>query len=141
MRRGFTLMELAICLSIAALLLPLLFLHGRNISESHERALFQSEATAALRTVSEELRRDAHGHRLAAQGPVRFEGHGCTIDYVVRDRVLSREATDACGGRRALAREVVELERAPHGLVLRLSRPLRPDLSADFSGLIAEVAP
>jgi len=107
MRRGFTLLELAIVLTLLAVLSPALFLLMRGIADDHARAAARLEDADAVRLVSETLRQDLRTGRLAsAPAGLRLEGPGACfpVDYRVVGAVLWREAPAACGGAQALAR-------------------------------------
>lgn len=81
MGRGFTLLEVAIVLTILAVVTPAIFLPLRSIADDHARAVARLE--------------DVDG-----AGPC------FPIDYRVDGSVLYREAPAACGGTQALARHV-----------------------------------
>lgn len=112
MRRGFTLVELAIVLTILAIVTPAVFLLMRSIADDHARAVARLEDADAVRLVSESLRQDLRTGRLAsAPAGLRVEGPGACfpVDYRVDGSVLVREAPAACGGAQALARRARSL--------------------------------
>lgn len=112
MRRGFTLLELAIVLTLLAVVTPALFLLMRSIADDHARAAARLEDADAVRLVSETLRQDLRTGRLAAApAGLRVEGPGACfpVDYRVDGSVLLREAPAACGGAQALARRARSL--------------------------------
>lgn len=131
--RAFTMIELAIVISIAVLLLPSIYLFWR----SEERALFEAvakiEAADAARSISEELRRDLATMHWAGENGMLLAGGSCTeVRYEVVGAVAFRRAPASCGGDRAIARHVEHLRRTPWGGVemvfarhTRASEPFR----------------
>ncbi len=103
MKRGFTLVELTICLSIAAILVPVIYQLHSTLVERGELARWQLETADAVATVGEELR---------ACGALELD-----------DEVLY---TAGSCPRRALARGVSELTVLPSGVEVRFVRRLRP---------------
>lgn len=107
---GFTLIELAMVLSITALLVPLIFAFHRQLETAQLRAQGRLDSAASIRSVVEELRRDGlSGWR---SGERSFRAGACEITYVVEEGVLFRRTTEPCGGSRAIARRVAALEVA-----------------------------
>ncbi len=125
--RGFTAVELLIVISIAAILLPIVYSIAARYEDEVAVARFQLDVADAVRTVSEELRTDARG-----------DG-ACDPKYVVRGRALVRTST--CGPDRALARWVHALEPTPGGVNLVFARPLRPHHERRVSVFIPVEAP
>ncbi len=127
-QRGFTMIELAIVITIAAIMLPLLYGFAWHVERQLALAQWTLEAADGVRTLSEELRLDARAGKLA-QGPdLSFEREGCSVRYTVDEaRVLVRTAPDACGGTRGLVRDVGSLVVEPGGVEVTFERALRPD--------------
>lgn len=122
-RRGFTMVELAIVVSLLAILVPLIFMLFRIGAADFERANATLDAANHLRDLSEELRLDARNGSLAESG-VTFEGAGACfpVSYRLVGRSVVREAPQACGGVRALVRDVTELTRRNGLLTVRIAR-------------------
>ena len=109
MRRGFTLIEMAVCLSVTSIVVPLVFLVSRAIEGESLRALADVEAAEQMRAVSEELRRDLQSMRVAEGRGLVLEGSGpCgRIEYAIasesvlvrRESSLEAGAPAACGER------------------------------------------
>lgn len=104
-RRGFTMVELATCLSISALLVPLCFLFLRTLSARHERALWQLETAAAVRTLSEQRELD--------RGQT-----ACAAAYELVADTVVRSASAECGGSLVLARGVSRFEQGADGVTV-----------------------
>jgi prepilin-type N-terminal cleavage/methylation domain-containing protein len=132
MRRGFTLLELAICLAVSATLVPLLFTFSRAVENDFAMALADAESSSQMRSFSEELRRDLMSMRVV-DGPglvlqsVR-PGACARVEYVAVEETLMRRADDACGGERAIAARLSALHRDGRSVTLEFARPVRPDL-------------
>jgi hypothetical protein len=128
MRRGFTVVELAIVVSLLALIVPALFVYARSLEEQHARGVFAVEVAEALRTVGEALRADLRGGAWADAQRVATTG-SCAAEWAVTpSQALERRATEACGGRQALATHVAGLARVPAGVELTFELELRPGL-------------
>lgn len=113
-RRGFTLIELAIVLSISAVMVPLVFVFHRQLESAQLRAQGRLEAAAGAAAIAEELRRDTFpGSR---SGPHSFVRAGCEVRYRLENRVLFRRADEACGGSRPVARKVLALDASSPGM-------------------------
>lgn len=130
---AFTLVELAIVLSIAVFLVPGIYLFLRTT----ERVLFETavqlESAESARSISEELRHDLATMHWADRGQMMLNGKApCgEVRYEVRESVAYRRADGACGGgERAIARHVESLRRTPWGGVeivfARHTRTLEP---------------
>jgi prepilin-type N-terminal cleavage/methylation domain-containing protein len=119
MRRGFTLIELAVSLSILALLVPLVFMMGRSFEEHAFQAAAQAEAAAAMRSVSEELRRDLKTMGWPDDTALKLAGAGqCpSVEYKLNaDSTLVREGAEGCGPARTIAANVRSISRETGGL-------------------------
>ena len=123
-RDGFTLVELAICLSLLTILVPLMYSYALGIEDRFSLGMWHLRTADQVRTVSESLQRDQQAGTLQ-DGSVRFTHRGCTIDYRLTEDVLIRE--DSCGGSQALARGVTALNRLPDGVALRFTQALRAE--------------
>ncbi len=126
-RRGFSLVELAVVLTLTAVLLPAVYVFSRTMEDRTARGLWHLEVADGVRAVAEELRRDAHTGEILPGGGLAFTVDGCEIRYQVEHTVLVRQASDACGGDRGLATRVQTLRRVPGGLELVFVRALRAD--------------
>ena len=110
MTRAFTLIELAIVLTIGALLVPMIYVIQRNLEANEWRALAKLDAAGAARAIGEELRRDTRTHTF--DRGMELSGPCGRIAYVVDgDNVLMRRADVDCGGDRAIANHVGGIHR------------------------------
>jgi prepilin-type N-terminal cleavage/methylation domain-containing protein len=127
-RRGFTAIELAIVISISAILVPLVYLFVRSVDEDRAVALWKLASADTVRTVSEQLRDDARDASLAADFTFTGEASCLPVRYVVTAaHTLERVAPAGCEGPRALAAGVSRLSRVEGGVELELELVLRPD--------------
>ena len=125
MRRGFTLIELAVSLTLLSLFVPIAFMAGRSLQEAQFEAVAEVEAAAAMRSVSEELRRDLKTMGWPDDGALRLEGAGeCPeVEYVLTEaRVLERQGQAGCGPVRAIAANVRSVQRERGGVRVVFSR-------------------
>ena len=122
-RRGFTMVELAIVVSILALLVPLIFMVFRIGAADFEKANATLYAANQLRDLSEELRLDERNGTLADSG-LTFAGAGACfpVTYRLVGSSVVREAPQACGGVRALVRDVTEFTRTNGLLTVQIAR-------------------
>jgi len=126
-RRGFTLMELAICLTILAIVVPMLYAFGRNMEDRTALGLASLETADSTRTIAETLRLDARGARWTDATAVQLtRASGCTVAYSVQDGVLTRNATEGCEGPPALASRVESITRVPGGVEVVFRQARRP---------------
>lgn len=123
MRRGFTMVELAIVVTLLTILVPLIFMLFHLGAADFQKANATLDAADQVRDLSEELRLDARNGQLAATGLV-FEGAGaCSpVTYRLVATSVVREAPVACGGTRALVRNVTALERAGSLVTVRIAQ-------------------
>lgn len=122
MRRGFTMVELAIVLTLMAILVPLIFMLFNRGAADFQKANATLEAAEQLRDLSEELRLDARNGTLTATDVV-FEGGACSpVTYRLVDSSVVREASASCGGTRALVRHVREFVRSGRVLTVRIAQ-------------------
>lgn len=128
MRRasGFTAVELAIVISISAILAPLIFLFARDLETLQRIARWHLETAASVQRIDEALRQDARG---GARTELTFGGP-CAARYVLTEAfTLERQAAEACGGTQVLATGVRSMELVTGGVALSFVLPLREDLS------------
>jgi len=123
MRRGFTMVELAIVVTLLTILVPLIYMLFRLGAADFQKANATLDAADQVRDLSEELRLDARNGQLAATG-LTFEGAGaCSpITYRLVGTSVVRDAPAACGGARALVRHVTALERAGALVTVRIAQ-------------------
>jgi prepilin-type N-terminal cleavage/methylation domain-containing protein len=121
--RGFTMIELAIVLTITAVIIPGIYLWWRAAERGLFEAVAQIESADAARTVSEELRRDLLLLSWKDAETLALQGKACAeVRYEIEQSVLHRRAGAKCGGDRALARRVESLTRTPWGVELTFAR-------------------
>ena len=126
--RGFTLVELAIVLTIGAVFIPTAYVVQRQLETAQSRSVARLEAARAARGVSEEIRKDLRtrhfdrGMQLAGA-----DDDPCSIvAYVVDDgEALTRKVDAACGPSRVLARGVAGLARDGNVVTLALAHRMR----------------
>lgn len=111
--RGFTLIELAICMSILALLLPLVWVFGRTLEAEHRDVVSQASSARELRALTEELRLDLRTRSLKSTTGLVLQGAGscALVEYALAGEVLERRAGPDCGGTRAVAAPVQSVRR------------------------------
>lgn len=132
-RSAFTAVELAIVISISAVLVPAIYVLGRNVQSGFLESLATVRAADAARALSEELRHDRATMRWddVATVALALAGDGaCSrIVYRLDGRTLVREgAAGDCGAPRAIAKDVVSVQRTAWGVELVLDASgLRPD--------------
>ncbi len=122
--RGFTLIELAIVLTIIGILAPLVWGFSTRIEDEATLSRWTMESADALQTVSEELRADLRAGAPIAGESVAVKQQGCTAAYTVVEGSLIRSG---CGTARGLARHVESFTPVPGGADLVFARRLRPD--------------
>ncbi len=117
MRRalGFTAVELAVCVSISAILVPSAFHFARSLEMTQRVASWHLETADAVQNIDEWLQHDAVRGALA-----------CHVDYVVTPGLILERR--ACDGAQVLASGVRRFERVPGGVELSFVLPLREDL-------------
>ncbi|MFH1467955.1 MAG: hypothetical protein ABIO70_26450 [Pseudomonadota bacterium] len=128
-RRGFTIMEMAINLSILGLLLPLIYAGALALEETHAIALWHLQTAAELRTVADELHRDVRWGRPLADEPLGWSRDDCAVRYRLEAGAVLRVGEGSCEGRQALATGVTALRREVDGVVIEKGLPLRPGLT------------
>ena len=138
--RGFTMMELAVCLAVSAVLVPLIFAFGRTFENQYHGAIIELESAKAMRSLSEEVRRDLVQARVTDDAGLVLAGKAeCTrIEYVLEGSVIQRRADPACGGgTRAVARGARSLRRDGRTLLVEFGADLKPDLPVSISYRLA----
>jgi len=128
MRRAFTAVELAICLSILAIIVPLVYAGARAVGDTHQLGLWHLQTADEIRTIREELRADARRGLPLPDQPLSWRLGDCTVSYQLDGDVLLRHAPAACGGSRALAVGVEAIEPSDLGVAITFVRILRPTL-------------
>ncbi len=126
-QRGFTMVELAIVVSIAAILLPLVYSFAWHLESQRALVQWNLEVADATRSLNEELRLDRRAGGLVAGPALRFDRPTCPAEYLLVDQTLVRRADAACAGDRGLARNVGSFERVDGGVELIFVRALRPE--------------
>lgn len=123
-RAGFTAVELAICLSISAILVPSVFLFVRSLETTQRVARWHLETADAVQRLDEALQRDAL--RSAAEPGALAWGGDCPVRYAVTE-AFALERRD-CGGAQVLATGVRELRRVPGGVEVSFVLALSEDV-------------
>lgn len=125
--KGFSAIELSVVLSVAAIMIPIVYQFAGHIEDQSRLGHWLVESADGVRAISEELRLDATRGLAAEDSEVAFVVGECHVRYVVNDEaVLVRQATDACGGARGLATAVEQFSWSPGGVEIVFVRPLRP---------------
>ena len=120
-REGFTLTELAICLSLLAILVPTMYAYALGIEDRFSVGMWHLETADQVRTVSESLHIDQQNGALLDD--MQFLQGDCIISYRLEGDVLVRATS--CGEDQALARGVSDLIRKPTGVELHFTRAIR----------------
>ncbi|MDP2269505.1 MAG: prepilin-type N-terminal cleavage/methylation domain-containing protein [Archangium sp.] len=113
--RGFTAVELAVCVSISAILVPSAFLFARTLETTQRVASWHLETANAVQDLDEWFQHDALRSELA-----------CHVEYVVTPALLLERR--ACDGTQVLARGVQRFARVHGGVEISFVLPLREDL-------------
>ena len=113
--RGFTAMEMALVLSISAIVVSSGFTLWRSFDRQHRIAIFEAASAQGMRSLSEELRRDLRtlrweGDRLSLSGPCG------RVEYAAAEGTLLRRGDPACGPLRAVAAGVESIARVQSGV-------------------------
>jgi prepilin-type N-terminal cleavage/methylation domain-containing protein len=126
-RRGFTLVELAIVLAIAALIMPICYALIANVQDQSALAWWQMETADGVRSLAEELRLDARRGVSVDGDEVGFVVDGCDVRYRVTDAAaLVRDAGEGCGAPRGLAAYVESIAWSEGGVDVTFARRIRP---------------
>lgn len=135
--RGFTLIEISVVISISALLIPLIFLLGREVTEQYRRTQFELEVARATRTFSEELALDLRTMKRAeGDGLVLLSSGACKqVRWFVSDADALLRA--ACGETRAVAKSVSGLKPVSDGIWVTFSLPVRAGQTFDVPVFVA----
>ena len=133
-RGGFTLVELAVCLTLLAILVPMVYAYALGIDDRFDVGTWHLQTADQVHTVSEALHADGRVARLMDDA-VQFRHHDCVIDYRVADDALQR--VDSCGGTQTLARGVTGISRQPAGVEVVFTRHLRQGRSQRSAIFIA----
>ena len=136
--RGFTLVELAVVMTISAIIIPCAYVIQRSFETNQGRSLARVEAARTARGVSEELRKDLRTRHF--DGAMRLStGEGAavladpcaTVAYVVSDAgALTRQIDAACGPSRVVARNVAGITRDGNVVTLKLAHRMRDGSTA-----------
>ncbi|MBL8909664.1 MAG: prepilin-type N-terminal cleavage/methylation domain-containing protein [Archangium sp.] len=126
--RGFTIIELAIVLSISAVLVPLCFMFVRALTTRSDLATFDLEVASTLRSVHEQLELDR-------------TRPACAVKWTLEAGALTRTASAECGGTLVLARDVKSLERIAGGASVVLVKRLAPEHEVTREIFVAGVVP
>lgn len=117
MRRGFTLVELAIVMSLSAILVPAAFMFVRHLTARAELATFELEVATTLRAVAEQVELDAARPACA------------TAKWTLDGEALTRTASAECGGAQVFARRVRSFERVAGGAAVVFGLRVSPELT------------
>jgi prepilin-type N-terminal cleavage/methylation domain-containing protein len=127
-RRGFTLVELMIVLSVLTLVTPLVWILATRAADNRDLALDQLSTAQEVRTVADALQQDRRAGQRWAGAPLGWRRGDCTVRYHLEGTTLIREAGPDCGGTQALATGVERLEVTSSGVHLTFARSVRPTL-------------
>ena len=133
-RSGFTLIELAICLSILSILVPLVYGYALNIEDRSVIGHWHLRTADEVRTLAESIRADKQQGVPDAEA-VSFSMGTCTVTYPLEEGVLSR--VDSCGSRQVIATGVSEITRQPSGVRVVFAQALRADRAEQQAVFIA----
>lgn len=128
MKRGFTLLELAVVVSILGVVTPTAFAVWRHIDDEQRLSVARLGAVAAVRGIGDDLRRDARNRTWATRATtaddvgVALDG-GATCKRVVYRVDRSALFRDACGDVRALARHVASIARTGDAVTVTFRLP------------------
>lgn len=123
-RRAFTLVELVVVISMALLVVPVVW--GMHASWDRQVALghWQLAVADGLATAAEEVALDARrGPRIPGE-VLAFQHGPCTIRYTVEEGVLRREPSPGCGPATGLATGLQDLRAVEGGVELDFVRVL-----------------
>jgi len=135
-RHGFTLVELAIVISLLAIVTPLVYSGYVHVEERLTLARWSLETADAVTAISETLRADLRTHTVQDGSALTLAG-ACSIAYAINEaNVFQRQADAACGGSLGLARGVESVARTPEGLEIVFMKRLRPRLTHRSTVLI-----
>lgn len=123
---AFTAVELAICLSLAAAIVPIVYTFASHVEDQSALGHWRLDAADGVRTLSEELALDAR-RGTPLEGPdVGFVVDGCEVRYrVTEGSALVRDPGVPCGGPRGLARYVESLTWSTGGVDVVFARRMR----------------
>jgi len=112
-RRGFTLIELMISMSIITILVPALFQLWRVVEGNQLLVHDRTMDARVARTVGDQLASDQAHLDLAAGDALLFTGPPpCErVAWRLEQDAVVRDAPAGCGGRTVLARQVATFER------------------------------
>lgn len=126
--RGFTVVELAIIISISALTVPLCFLFLRTLIARSDLASFELEAATTLRSIHEQVELD----RTRAK---------CEVKWTLEGDALTRTSSADCGGTQVFARGVKSFERVAGGASVQVAKRLSPEQDATRTLFVPGVTP
>lgn len=134
-RRGFSLVEMVLVLSVLLVVVPLVYRRIAQHSDEAAHQRWQFEVAESTRTIAEWLAADRAAQAHGGLG-------ACSPRYVVGGaQVLTRDVSDACGGALALARQVESFEPVAGGVVVTFVRPVRPDEAARVEVFVPGTVP
>ena len=139
MRRGFTAIELAIVITVTAVLVPATYLFWRSMHSSYDESIAFLRISDETRAFSEELRRDRMLMRWADPSALAMTGDGACrrVEYRLEERALVRTGDGECGVRRAVATNVMSATRTAWGVELVF---LAPSMKPEMRSVVMRVA-
>lgn len=132
-RGGFTMIELAIVISLSALVVPAVYLFARTIDDQRALGLRHLEVADQTRSLAEALQADRRTLLFSAPESLRLEGPGpCSpIEYALTPaKSLVRRAPNDCGGETTLATQVEAVSHPRGGFAITFGFEKRPQLLA-----------
>ena len=127
-RRGFTIIELAIVISISAILVPAVYLFARTLEDQQAIGLRHLEVADQTRTLAEALGADRRGLHFSGPTSLKLEGPSpcAPVEYSLTPaRTVERRD---CSGTTTLATQVQSLGHVAGGVAIAFGFEKRPGL-------------
>lgn len=139
-RSGFSLVELALVLSILVIVSPLVWITVRRVEGRADDALWRLQIADSAGTVAGSIALDGRRGRSQPDALV-WQLDGCRVRYRVDDGALWRAGEGGCQAEQVLARDVQALDREEGGLRLVFARSVRQGEEQRVEFFLPEVSP